>query len=234
MLTVIDIETGSTGTRPGQPMPEDFGLAFARVHAFHEPESINEVWENRWLWIGHAAVTFMVAAAAYAGTKSVVESAFTVFFGFFAYVFILAVLLGAGIAAFDAVWRRFRPDHKQYIEYARALADDRVRFFQWLRLQEFWWQALDGRRFELELAAVLGKLGYGVTRTGRAGDAGVDLVLSRAGHEAIVQCKAHKNLIGPGAVRDLYGTMIHRNAREGWLVTANGFSRLARDFARGK
>jgi restriction system protein len=101
-------------------------------------------------------------------------------------------------------------------------------------LQEFWWQTLDGRRFEVELALVLKRLGYNVRWTGRAGDGGVDLELSRGGHEVIVQCKAHKNPIGPGPVRDLYGTMIHRKANEAWLVTANGFSQAARDFAHGK
>lgn len=79
-----------------------------------------------------------------------------------------------------------------------------------------------------------GQMGYDVRHTGGAGDGGVDLVLSRAGHDVIVQCKAHKNPIGPGAVRDLYGTMLHRNAGEAWLVTANGFSQAARHFAQGK
>jgi hypothetical protein len=234
MLTPIDIDAASTEARPTQPLPQDFGLTSARIRVFREPESLVELWENRWFWAGHAVVTLVGGVAAYEGAQSVAETALIVFFGFFAYLLVVAILVTAGIAAFTEIWRRFQPDHRQYVEYTRSLTDHQVRFFRWLRMQELWWQTLDGRRFELELAAVLRRLGYHVIWTGRAGDGGVDLVPSRAGRDVIVQCKAHKNPIGPGPIRDLYGTMIHRNAKEAWLVTATGFSQAAQDFANGK
>jgi hypothetical protein len=172
MLTPIVTETE---VRPRQPLPDAFGLTSARVSVLREPVSMDKVWDNRWIWTGHAAVTLIIGAAAYEGTKSFVETAFIMFFGFFAYVLVVAILVTVGVATFSAIWRRLQPDHRQYIGYKRALADYHVRFFRWLRMQEVWWQTLDGRRFELELAMVLKKLGYDVRWTGRAGDGGVDL-----------------------------------------------------------
>jgi hypothetical protein len=165
MLTQIDTETGSTGGRPVQPRPEDFGLTLARVRVLGEPVSAAKVLENRWGWIGHAAATLIVGVAVYESTQSVAETAFIVFCSFVPYLFAVAILVAAGIAAFSAIWRRFQPDHRLYIEYARALADYGTKFFQWLRQQELWWQTLDGRRFEMELAIVLARLGYDVRRT---------------------------------------------------------------------
>lgn len=220
--------------RPEQPRPEDYNLTPVRLHTLREPVSLSKLWWNRWFWIANTAVALIGATKVYEGTRSVVETALIVFFASFAYLFIVAILATAGAAAFSAIWRRFQPDYMRYVEYSRAQAEYQLRFFQWLRVQEFWWQTLDGRRFEVELARELTRLGYDVTLTGRAGDGGVDLVLSRAGREVIVQCKAHKNPIGPGPVRDLYGTMIHQSVEEAWLVTTTGFSQAARDFANGK
>lgn len=171
---------------------------------------------------------------AYESTQSMAETALIVFCGFPFYLFFAAIFMTLATTAFGSVWRWFQPDRGQFVMYRRELMDYQARFFRWLRLQEFWWQTLDGRRFEIELAIVFEGLGYDVRHTGRAGDGGIDLVISRDGPETIVQCKAHKRPIGPGPVRDLYGAMIAGKVQEAWLVTTNGFSRTARDFAKGK
>ena len=234
MPTVTDNGVPLTEPRPTEPLPEQFGLTPARIQVLRERVSSERIWSDRRFWIGHVALALAFGVSVYHGTESGAESALIVLFGFLPYTMAVGVLLMVGIGTFNGIWRRSQPDQKQYVEYARALANHRLSLFRWLRLQDFWWQTLDGRRFEIELAAVLRRLGYDVTRTGGAGDGGVDLVLSQAGREVIVQCKAHKALIGPGPVRDLYGAMIHRKAGEAWLVTASGFSRAAKEFAQGK
>ena len=234
MLAPTDTELPRTETRPKEPSPEQFGLTSRRILILRERVSSDKIWRDRRFWIGHVSVALALAVAVYEGTESLTETIWIVFFGAFFYTMAVCVLLMIGIGAFNVVWRRFQPDYRQYRQYTRAVADYRLKLFHWLRLQDFWWQALDGRRFEIELAALLTRLGYGVARTGGAGDGGVDLVLEQAGREVIVQCKAHKSLIGPAPVRDLYGTMVDRKAKEAWLVTANGFSRAAREFAQGK
>ena len=79
------------------------------------------------------------------------------------------------------------------------------------------------------------KLGYKVQRTGGSGDGGVDLVLTDSmGLITIVQCKAHKNPVGPAIVRDLYGTMINKKADKAILVSLSGCTSGVYSFIRGK
>ena len=91
-----------------------------------------------------------------------------------------------------------------------------------LRSQGKWWKSLDGEPFEKEVCKLLEKVGhnagYTVRRTGKSGDEGVDIVIIGQNKELIiVQCKAQQNSVGPGAVRDLYGALMHHRAREAWL-----------------
>ena len=59
-------------------------------------------------------------------------------------------------------------------------------------------------------------------------------MLYKNGSRIVVQCKAHAGKIGPGAVRDLYGALKHSGAPQAWLVSLDGFSNAARDFALDK
>jgi Restriction endonuclease len=217
---------GPTGGKPEPPSPEGFGLTAQRAQFLRNPVSV----KTPGFWLGNAAVALVVGLGAYGLTGSAVD-ALVIVFGLSLVVFGVTFLL---TEIFALMWRRSQPDYREYARYTRALENYQIRFSGWPRQQESWWQALDGRRFEIELAALLKRLGYDVRHTGRAGDGGVDLVLSRSGRVTLVQRKAHKNPVGPGPVRDLYGTMVHRNAQEAWLVATSGFSRSAQDFARGK
>ncbi|MCX5901925.1 MAG: restriction endonuclease [Proteobacteria bacterium] len=97
-----------------------------------------------------------------------------------------------------------------------------------------WWQTLSGRQFEKELANLLQSRGYQVKLTPKTSDGGVDLYIYKDSKIIVVQCKAHKKYISPGVVRELYGTMLHENADESWLVTTNGFYSGAHKFAKEK
>ena len=114
-------------------------------------------------------------------------------------------------------------------EEKRKLAAERA-----LRTKVEWWCSLDGRAFEQELVKVLQARGHEAWRTGGPGDAGVDLELRQGERRIVVQCKAVSGVVGPGAVRDLYGALLHHNADEAWLVTTRGFSGGATEFAQGK
>ncbi len=103
-----------------------------------------------------------------------------------------------------------------------------------LRAQLNWWYSLDGRQFEKELNDLLRLRGYDTNLTQYSADGGVDILIRDGKRKIIVQCKAHKNYISPGIIRELYGTMIHEKADEAWLVTTSGFYSGARDFARDK
>lgn len=120
-------------------------------------------------------------------------------------------------------------------EETRKRREKQIEAYNQARKEEEWWRGIDGRSFELEVAKLLMNKGYIVEHTGSTwGDEGVDLVLKVDERKIIVQCKAFKNYVNPGVVRELYGTLIHQKAHEAWLVTTSGFFNGARQFASGK
>ena len=102
------------------------------------------------------------------------------------------------------------------------------------RKLEGYWMSLSGTDFERELATVLRGLGYRVKSTPISGDEGVDLVLKRTGKTIVVQCKAHKNPVGPAIARELLGSMIHFKADRAILACTGGFTRGVKEFVRDK
>lgn len=98
-----------------------------------------------------------------------------------------------------------------------------------------WWLSQNGRSLEQEAVRLYSRLGYRVEHKGGAGDQGVDLLLGGGqGLRMVVQCKAYAKPIGPGPVRDLYGTLLHQGAQLGILVAPRGFSEAAKRWASGK
>ena len=99
---------------------------------------------------------------------------------------------------------------------------------------EDYWLSLNGTEFEREMARVLRALGYRVKSTPGSGDGGVDLILTRSGKTIVVQCKAHKNPVGPAIARELFGSMIHFKADQAILACTGGFTGGVKDFVRDK
>ena len=102
------------------------------------------------------------------------------------------------------------------------------------RKLEDYWMSLSGADFERELANVLRALGYRVKLTPSSGDDGVDLILKRPDKTIVVQCKAHKNPVGPAIARELLGSMIHFKADQAILACTGGFTRGVEEFVRDK
>ena len=97
------------------------------------------------------------------------------------------------------------------------------------------WLSLDGQQLEDEMEALCSRLGYRVETTPVSGDGGVDLILrSSGGRKVVVQCKSYKSPVGPSAVRELYGSMMHFGADRALLVCPVGFTSGVVDFAKGK
>jgi len=97
-----------------------------------------------------------------------------------------------------------------------------------------YWTFLDGYAFESATVEVLNKHQFNAVVTPGSGDGGVDIEVTRNGLKGVVQCKAHMARIGPHVVRDLYDVIHHRAASFGIIVSLDGFSRGAVDFARDK
>ncbi len=96
------------------------------------------------------------------------------------------------------------------------------------------YQKASGREFERLVARAYSKAGYNVIEVGGSNDGGVDLIVSKAGVKAVVQCKAHARAISPAVVRELYGTLTHADATLAILASTNGPSVNAREWAKDK
>jgi restriction system protein len=99
--------------------------------------------------------------------------------------------------------------------------------------------ALNGifwREFELLVGEAFRLRGYTVDEIGgSAPDGGVDLVLHKAGHTFLVQCKQWRTaVVDVKVVRELYGVIAARKAAGGFVVTSGRFTSAAKDFAKGK
>lgn len=96
--------------------------------------------------------------------------------------------------------------------------------------------------FERLIVSLLLKMGYGGSATdagralGRSGDGGVDGVVDQDAlglDRVYIQAKryAEGNNIGPGAIRDFFGSLDRHKASKGLFVTTSGFSSSARETA---
>ena len=89
--------------------------------------------------------------------------------------------------------------------------------------------------FEILVAELFKKMGYEVQHTGRAGDAGIDIILNEGfGNRTIVQCKKYSSKVGVATVRELYGSLIDSKTNRGVIVTTDDYTSGAKEFAKGK
>ena len=96
------------------------------------------------------------------------------------------------------------------------------------------WISLNGPEFEQELGMLFRQAGYFVEHTPSPGDQGVDLILRKDGQVTVVQCKSHRNPVGPAVARELYGTLVHFGADSVILACTGGFTQGVKEFVRGK
>ena len=97
------------------------------------------------------------------------------------------------------------------------------------------WMSLNGRELEIEMEVLCKRLGYRVESTPVSGDGGVDLILRHKSNEkVVVQCKSYKSPVGPAAVRELYGSMMHFGVSKAVLVCPAGFTQGVKEFVKGK
>lgn len=92
--------------------------------------------------------------------------------------------------------------------------------------------------FEELVLELLHALGYGaseedIERVGRAGDGGIDGIISldKLGFERVyVQAKRWQGIVGRPDVQAFYGALAGRRARKGVFITTSAFTREAREF----
>lgn len=102
------------------------------------------------------------------------------------------------------------------------------------RSQIEFWQSLSGVQFEKELAELFKLANYNVSLTKSSGDRGIDIILTYDSQITIVQCKAHKNQVGPAIAREIFGALIDSKSDSAILAATNGFSKGVYEFCKDK
>lgn len=97
-------------------------------------------------------------------------------------------------------------------------------------------RAMSWQQFEVYAAAAFEKAGWSVTVTGGGGaDDGVDLMLQKGrALRVVVSCKHYRSRVGAPVVRDAVGVAYHFKARGVYVVALGGFTKAAKEWAKGK
>lgn len=123
------------------------------------------------------------------------------------------------------------------IVYGVLVENWKIRLPSWLFKPAYtvdYLKKMDDKEFEHLVGRVFRTRGYSSTVTGGSGDGGVDVLVLRGETKIIVSCKRYAEVVPPMFVRDLYGTMLHEGATEGFLVTSGRFGPGTHEFIQGK
>ncbi len=222
-----------------EPSPEQYGLTKTQVEVF------DKATKSKSSIIAISIIINIICISIFDATVLRIESfLLLLFFGTFP-----GYLVGKFLDEKRMNSIRKQKGYNDYLKYTDAVKNYHalLKRLRWaeikkrnavqeeIRKKEEWWRGIDGHRFELEVAKLLMNKHYDVKHTGSAGgDGGVDLTLKMDNKNIIIQCKAFKNYVSAGYVRELYGTLIHQKADEAWLVVTSGFYSGARQFANDK
>lgn len=220
---------------PRPPEPEAFNLTKERIDEFENAYTWFSVRVRRVVFV----LAFLYIVSKLADDGSIVMSLLASLLLSCAIAFMIA---SPGGATLGALWKWMQSDCVRVRMYESAIVQFKVEHTAykvehaaWLKTQRSWWDNLNPKRFEQEVAEFFRAQGHRVEWTGRSGDGGVDIrLIKQDGKRVVVQCKAHGKPISPAAVRDLYGTLLHAKADEAWLMSRSGFTLGAMKFAADK
>lgn len=201
------------------PRPENFGLTAELIATEEENRKIIKAGPHIWTGLGLTAIcilTFFLWA-------------------FAAHTAIIVIVIALGL---------FFVGDKYAIQYEKIKnITINPAYDAYLKAKELWtisqneyWTNINGREFEYRVADLLKKHGYSVILTPATNDGGVDIIIKEGSVKIAVQCKCHKNPIGPKDARELYGVMCSRDNgfTSGILICPSGFTKGVYEFVAGK
>jgi hypothetical protein len=227
-----------------EPKPEDFGIAAARINHLRQVNN-----SDMMTLAGIPITAASILGAFWVYSHTFLSSAHP--FWPFAVGAYLGVQSTIALHERRVSRSRGKPDYPSFVAYENAIKNYRdlqrtIRLAAEKKRRRERWHARngqardpsdnDGAQFEIDVVKILFSKRYEVEHNGgsMSGDGGVDFKINHEGKKIIGQCKAHASYISAGYVRELFGTMLHENADEAWLVCKTGYYRGARSFASGK
>ena len=227
-----------------EPLPEQFGLNQDVIDIREEQiriknEALKEyeiIAHKRSIYLAVLIVLSLFVVLFFSELKSGIGAAVTITivyaFGIIPFGVIIATLTQLAVMSIRKKDKKEERAIDDLISnYDKAVLN--YQYWQWKKTTVYW-QSLNGYEFENSLAALYRQLGYSIHLTEAVGDKGIDIIVRSNQDEFIVQCKAHKKSIGPAAMRDFYGTMIHNNYEKGVFASVSGFTKGAIEFAQNK
>jgi len=86
--------------------------------------------------------------------------------------------------------------------------------------------------FEEVTAEIFRQKDYKAKVTGKTGDLGIDVILSKNGEKIGMQCKHYKDPIGPSMIREFVGALEGEGLKKGFFVTTSHFTSGAKEAAQ--
>ena len=225
---------------PAEPQPSRYGLSPAFVK-LRENVSLGmsaalvvllACWAVLWVtgslwWILFPPLTWvaaLIAAGPFFLLKKVLAKLITVF----SFKGKQLRLYDVDVALYQRQLKEFKSKQDQYNKDVAA-------YEEWTRqTQRDYWFSLDGWTFEKKFADILHRMGLSTQVTRGSGDGGIDIIATDGQKKIVVQCKAHRNRVGPAVAREFYGALLHTGASEGYLVALGGVTKGVFDFLRDK
>lgn len=90
---------------------------------------------------------------------------------------------------------------------------------------------MTGPEFEEYLCNLYISRGYRVKHTGKSGDFGCDLLLSRNGHKTAIQAKRYSSPVGVKAIQEVYGAKGYYGTEHCAVITNSYFTSAAKKLA---
>ena len=125
---------------------------------------------------------------------------------------------------YSCIDQTIESNYEKYLSACNQYKDSCRKYDEYLKKckQEFWIN-LNGYQFENEVN-LYRQMGYNAQVTRKSADGGVDIILTKGRECIAVQCKHHKNKVGPNDVRALQGVVHNGNYTSGVFVSLNGFT----------
>lgn len=212
---------GIGGNRVDKPRPEDFGISTSALTELAAQAKESEPYETRVWFALWASCSFALFAVLWSNS-GICAAAGALLVG-------AIPIAGVSFGIANLITRNAFPDLARLKAFEREVS----KYESWCaRQQRDWWFGLTGRQFEREVASLFEKLGNEVELTPASGDGGIDLIVETINETVAVQCKAHRNPVGPAVVRELFGAIsADKEYTRGLLVALGGVTSGAGDFA---
>jgi hypothetical protein len=208
-----------------KPVPEDFGITDQEYIESKERLAHSDSDVRLFLkLLGILLCTLIISVAI---DVQLIKSSADVGCWIWAASFFIIVFIWAGLSHISYLRRQSNPTYNKIRLYESALN-------QYQQKTKQYWKSLRGIAFETALGELYRNIGYSVQQTKGSGDEGIDLIMKKEGAKTVVQCKGHAKPVGVGAVRDLYGAMMHFGAPSAILACPAGFTEGVMQFVKDK